>query len=88
MAGEDPEPILTPGIEPTSGGSHSPPASYWDTMTAKGGNISSSDWNDAEANKLPEKVEELSLKGELPKPEEGRKRIVVVGLGMVGISFM
>jgi len=52
---------------------------------------SNSTWNDAEANKLPEKVEELKEKGELPKEEvngSGRKRVVVVGLGMVGISFM
>lgn len=48
---------------------------------------SNSTWNDAEANVLPEKVQELDDKGELPKPAN-RKRIVVVGLGMVGISFM
>jgi len=48
---------------------------------------SSSTWNDAEANKLPEKVEELERNGELPKDTK-RKRVVVVGLGMVGISFM
>ena len=48
---------------------------------------SSSTWNDAEANKLPEKVKELEQNGELPKDTK-RKRVVVVGLGMVGISFM
>lgn len=50
---------------------------------------SSSAWNDAEAKKLPEKVEELKTNGELPSANgTGRKRVVVVGLGMVGISFM
>jgi hypothetical protein len=44
-------------------------------------------WNDVEANKLPEKVEELKINGELPTGT-GRKRVVVVGLGMVGIAFM
>jgi len=46
-----------------------------------------SEWNDAEANKLPEKVEELKEQDELPKGTN-RKKIVVVGLGMVGIAFM
>lgn len=55
----------------------------------KGANISNADWNDAEANKLPEKVEKMEQNGELPtKDEEKRKTIVVVGLGMVGIAFM
>lgn len=49
--------------------------------------MSNSEWNDAEANLLPEKVEELEQKGELPKDTK-RKRIVVVGLGMVGVAFM
>lgn len=50
---------------------------------------SSSDWQDPEANKLPEKVEELERKDELPTPDKSeRKKIVVVGLGMVGIAFM
>ncbi|KAF2265915.1 nitrite reductase [Lojkania enalia] len=49
--------------------------------------MSNSEWNDAEANKLPEKVAELEKNGQLPKPE-GRKKIVVVGLGMVGIAFI
>jgi nitrite reductase (NAD(P)H) len=44
-------------------------------------------WNDPEANKLPEKVEDLKINGELPTGT-GRKRVVVVGLGMVGIAFM
>jgi len=46
-----------------------------------------SEWNDPEANKLPEKVEELKEQDALPT-ETNRKRIVVVGLGMVGIAFM
>jgi len=50
---------------------------------------SSKDWQDPEANKLPEKVEELEEKDELPTPKKSdRKKIVVVGLGMVGIAFM
>jgi nitrite reductase (NAD(P)H) len=49
--------------------------------------MGNSEWNDAEANKLPETVEKLEINGEIPKDTK-RKRIVVVGLGMVGISFM
>jgi hypothetical protein len=50
-------------------------------------NMSNSEWNDAEANRLPEKVEKMELNGELPKDTK-RKRVVVVGLGMVGVAFM
>ncbi|TKA81982.1 Nitrite reductase [NAD(P)H] [Cryomyces minteri] len=49
--------------------------------------MSNSEWNDAEANLLPEKVKELESKKEIPKDTK-RTRIVVVGLGMVGISFI
>ncbi|GAB7356801.1 hypothetical protein MBLNU459_g7686t1 [Dothideomycetes sp. NU459] len=49
--------------------------------------MSNSEWNDPEANVLPEKVERLENAGEIPKNTE-RKRVVVVGLGMVGISFI
>lgn len=53
---------------------------------------SNSVWNDAEANKLPEKIEEMKMKQELPSDTLpngiGRKRVVVVGLGMVGIAFI
>ena len=49
--------------------------------------MSNSEWNDPEANVLPEKIEKMAQNDELPKPAN-RKRIVVVGLGMVGISFM
>jgi nitrite reductase (NAD(P)H) len=45
------------------------------------------EWNDGGANKQPEKVEETSVNGEPPK-NIGRKRLVVVGLGMVGVAFM
>jgi len=49
--------------------------------------MSNSAWNDAEANVLPDKVEKLDINGEIPATTS-RKRIVVVGLGMVGISFI
>lgn len=49
--------------------------------------MSNSEWNDPEANVLPDKVEALEENGEIPK-STNRKRIVVVGLGMVGISFI
>jgi nitrite reductase (NAD(P)H) len=83
------EPIVTQGIEPSSGESHSPPGDRHITATwgSKDGNISNAEWNDAEANKLPEKVADLEKKGEI-NDQHPRKRIVVVGLGMVGIAFM
>ncbi|KAK0908045.1 hypothetical protein LTR91_005810 [Friedmanniomyces endolithicus] len=49
--------------------------------------MSNSEWNDAEANVLPEKIEKMEERDEIPKDTK-RKRIVVVGLGMVGISFI
>lgn len=49
--------------------------------------MSNSEWNDPEANKLPETVDCLETKNEIPKDTK-RKRVVVVGLGMVGIAFM
>jgi nitrite reductase (NAD(P)H) len=87
MADVEPEPIVTPGLEPSSGGTHSP-LTQSPVGGTKGLNTSNSEWNDPEANKLPEKVEKLSLNGELPPSDEKRKRVVIVGLGMVGISFM
>lgn len=83
------EPILTPGIEPESGESHSPPGNrhVQATWGSKDGNMSNAEWNDPEANKLPEKVAELEKKGEINE-NGARKKIVVVGLGMVGIAFM
>jgi nitrite reductase (NAD(P)H) len=85
----DTEPIVTPGVEPSSGESHSPPGERHVTATwgSKDGNMSNAEWNDPEANKLPEKVKELEKKGEI-NSEGKRKKIVVVGLGMVGIAFM
>ncbi|KAK1809318.1 hypothetical protein LTR12_016319 [Friedmanniomyces endolithicus] len=49
--------------------------------------MSNSEWNDAEANVLPEKIEKMEERDEIPRDTK-RKRIVVVGLGMVGISFI
>ena len=49
--------------------------------------MSNSEWNDPEANVLPEKIEKMEEGGEIPKDTK-RKRVVVVGLGMVGISFI
>ncbi|KAF7187573.1 Nitrite reductase [NAD(P)H] [Pseudocercospora fuligena] len=49
--------------------------------------MANSEWNDMEANLLPEKVEKMEVTGELPRPA-ARKRIVVVGLGMVGVAFI
>lgn len=49
--------------------------------------MSNSEWNDAEANVLPDKVEKMEENGEIPIPKN-RTRVVVVGLGMVGIAFM
>jgi nitrite reductase (NAD(P)H) len=69
--------------------------------------MTNSEWNDPEANVLPETVEKLSQNGEIPNGDRpsadvqddnvtngetlkptGRKRVVVVGLGMVGIGFI
>ena len=35
----------------------------------------------------PEGVDEAA-KSEIPNPAGGRKKVVVIGLGMVGIAFM
>jgi nitrite reductase (NAD(P)H) len=56
-------------------------------MAAWSGTQSNSAWNDGEANVLPEKVAELKEQDEIPLGTR-RKRVVVVGLGMVGISFI
>lgn len=90
MAEIEPTPIVTHGFDPKSGTSHSESESpVHGTWGSKDGNISNSEWNDAEANKLPERVEELEKKGEInDTPPQARKKIVVVGLGMVGIAFM
>nr|POE94660.1 nitrite reductase [nad(p)h] [Quercus suber] len=49
--------------------------------------MSNSEWNDPEANVLPDKVEKLVEMDEIPKNTK-RKRVVVVGLGMVGVAFI
>ena len=49
--------------------------------------MSNSEWNDPEANRLPETVAELENADQIPQNTK-RKRVVVVGLGMVGIAFM
>ncbi|KAI9715823.1 MAG: hypothetical protein M1828_000564 [Chrysothrix sp. TS-e1954] len=49
--------------------------------------MSNSEWNDPEANVLPEKVREMDHQNEIPINPK-RKRIVVVGLGMVGVAFI
>jgi len=85
----DTVPIITQGIEPSSGQSHSPPGERHVTGTwgSKDGSVSNTEWNDPEANKLPERVEELEKKGEINKNGK-RRKVVVVGLGMVGIAFI
>ena len=49
--------------------------------------MSNSEWNDVEANRLPDTVKELKEQDKIPNGTL-RKRIVVVGLGMVGVAFM
>ncbi|KAK4631225.1 Nitrite reductase [NAD(P)H] [Fulvia fulva] len=49
--------------------------------------MSNTEWNDSEANVLPDKVEDLAANGEIPNGTK-RTRVVVVGLGMVGVSFI
>ena len=49
--------------------------------------MSNSEWNDPEANVLPDKVNGMEQKGEIPTNPK-RKKVVVVGLGMVGIAFV
>lgn len=91
MADTEPTAIVTQGLDPKSGASHSETESspVHGTWGSKDGNVSNSEWNDPEANKLPEKVEELEKKGEInDTPQQARKKVVVVGLGMVGIAFM
>ncbi|KAF2742117.1 nitrite reductase [Sporormia fimetaria CBS 119925] len=83
----EPLPILTPGIEPTSGQSHSPPSSFsapgvW--AGAKKGLSTHSGSND-----LKDDIHHLTKKlSAAPGEGGGKKTIVVVGLGMVGIAFI
>ncbi|KAF9729165.1 hypothetical protein PMIN06_000071 [Paraphaeosphaeria minitans] len=91
---QEADPIHTPGFEPTSMQSHSPPDSpphnpTWGDTPAKDAKLPVGQSNDPEVNMLPEKIEE-SQKEEVADTtvEPKRKRIVVVGLGMVGIAFI
>ncbi|KAL1608587.1 hypothetical protein SLS60_003531 [Paraconiothyrium brasiliense] len=94
MKMEETDPIHTPGLEPTSMESHSPPASpphnpTWGEKEAKDAKLPVGQLNDPEVNTLPKKVEEAQKdNGTDAHVEAKRKRIVVVGLGMVGIAFM
>ena len=46
------------------------------------------DWShDTETNKLPAKLDEMEKHQDLPN-SISRKRVVIVGLGMVGIAFI
>lgn len=49
--------------------------------------MSNSEWNDPEANVLPDTVDRLEANGEINSNGK-RKKVVVVGLGMVGVSFV
>lgn len=89
---EESEPIHTPGLEPTSMQSHSPPTSpphnpTWGEKEAKDVKLLSGQLNDPEVDRIPEKVAEVQEAG-INVDEPRRKKIVVVGLGMVGIAFM
>ena len=93
-AAPESDPIPTPGLEPSSMTSHSPPASppqnpTWGAKDAAESKLHSADKG---VNELPEKVEEMKRsgeEGEVKERTEGkRKRVVVVGLGMVGVAFM
>ncbi|KAF2245599.1 nitrite reductase [Trematosphaeria pertusa] len=91
MTEPEPEPIPTPGVEPTSMEPHSPPSSpprnpTWGSKDTKDAKLPSK-WNDAAGNQLPGKMEQMQLAGDM-NGEAKRKRIVVVGLGMVGIAFI
>jgi nitrite reductase (NAD(P)H) len=89
----EPEPIPTPGLEPTSMDTHSPPASppqnpTWGEKNGKDGKKANEGWIEPEAKGIPDKVEEGREDGKRADGEKKRKRVVVVGLGMVGIAFM
>ncbi|KAJ4354212.1 uncharacterized protein N0V89_005946 [Didymosphaeria variabile] len=90
---EETEPIHTPGLEPSSMQSHSPPESpphnpTWGEKEAKDAKLPVGQLNDPEVNTLPERVEEAQRENGTEANEAKRKRIVVVGLGMVGIAFI
>ncbi|KAF1926988.1 nitrite reductase [Didymella exigua CBS 183.55] len=93
MAETESAAIITQGLDPKSGTSHSehsePGSPVHGTWGSKDGNISNAEWNDPEANKLPETVADLEKKGKVnDTPQWARKKVVVVGLGMVGIAFI
>jgi nitrite reductase (NAD(P)H) len=81
----EPIPIFTPGIEPTSGEAHSPPSSFFPNEGVWGVK-EDSDAKKPEVGNLPENSEPMAEE-ERPKSDK-RKKVVVVGLGMVGIAFM
>lgn len=92
---EESSPVHTPGVEPTSMQSQSPPDSpprnpTWGEKDAKDAKLPVGQLNDPEVNRLPEKVEEAQKENttKINPGESNRKKIVVVGLGMVGIAFM
>jgi nitrite reductase (NAD(P)H) len=90
----EPEPIPTPGVEPTSMESHSPPASpprnpTWGEKDTKEGEKVTEEWVEPEVKVIPDKVEQAQSDNiPVENGETRRKKIVVVGLGMVGIAFM
>jgi nitrite reductase (NAD(P)H) len=92
---EESEPIHTPGLEPTSMQLQSPPGSppqnptWGDKKEAKDPKLPVGQLNDPEIKRLPGKMEEAEEE-HVPdvNNEAKRKRVVVVGLGMVGIAFM
>ncbi|KAF2639635.1 nitrite reductase [Massarina eburnea CBS 473.64] len=89
------EPIPTPGFEPSSMDSHSRPASpprnpTWGEVDGKDAKTINEGWIEPEVNELPEKVQEAQSQN-VENTENGvkkRKKVVVVGLGMVGIAFI
>jgi len=89
----EPEPIPTLGIEPTSLEAHSPPPSpprnpTWGEKDGKDGKTANEEWIEPEVKDIPDKVEGGREDGARSDGEVKRKKVVVVGLGMVGIAFM
>jgi nitrite reductase (NAD(P)H) len=74
--------------------SHSPPASppqnpTWGEKEGKDGKQANEDWIEPEVKEIPKKLEDRQEEGvREDSGETRRKKIVVVGLGMVGIAFM
>ena len=87
------EPIPTPGIEPTSLEAHSPPASppqnpTWGEKDGIDGKKANEEWIEPAVREIPDEVAQGSVNGVRLNGEARRKKVVVVGLGMVGIAFM